>query len=158
MLKINKNADSRLLTPWLFFILILIWFIITIGVFVFFSSNADIRFNEAKAMSDKLVYAMIDGGYFEKGVLDSNYDILNQAEINQKLLDNGGNFYFNISIYNKDKIEKSFVKGNGDFEIQCRLNGNKLAKCYEREFYAYDKASSGIFKIKILTGSNNRES
>jgi hypothetical protein len=153
--KMNSKADSRMISPWLFLILGIIGVAIAVGVFAYFSGNADIRVNEAKAMSDKLIYGISDNGYLKEEAKLSSYNILNEAGIDYKSMDNGGFFYFNVAIYKGDELKVSFLKGNGDFEIQCRLNGEKLAKCYYREFFLSDK-NSELYKIKILTGSNNR--
>ena len=186
----NKKADSRLLTPWMFFVIGLIGITIVFGVVVFFSGNADVRIREAKSLSNQLVYAISDNGYLKPQVLETGYNILDEAGLNSKAMDNNGYFYFNMSIYDfgelnsnlqigdakafnfpsspsplhkseglaeNGKLVKSFLKGNADFEIQCRLNGDKLAKCYEREFILLNKSNPSRFiKIKILSGSNNK--
>jgi hypothetical protein len=152
---LSNRANSQLLTPWMFFVLGLIWIAITIGVFTFFSSTADVRIKEAKAMSDKIIAGISENGYLNEEVIGSNYDILGDSLISRKMMDNSGFFYFNLSIYDNNELKNSFTYGNSDFEIQCRLNGKQLAKCYEREFYLIDKSSFKILKIKLLTGSNN---
>ena len=65
----NKKADSRLLTPWMFFVIGLIGITIVFGVVVFFSGNADVRIREAKSLSNQLVYAISDNGYLKPQVL-----------------------------------------------------------------------------------------
>lgn len=158
MKKMNFRADSRMLSPWLFLILGIIGVAIAMGVFAYFSGSADVRTREAKAMSDKLIYGISEDGYLKEGVILGNFDILEKSGIDTKAMDNGGFFYFNLSIYKGDELKASFLKGNGDFEIQCRLNREKLAKCYYTEFFLSDKTSSELYKIKILTGSNNAAS
>lgn len=150
----NKNADSRMISPWLFLILGIIGVAIAMGVFSYFSGTADVRIREAKSLSDKLVFGISEDGYLREGIISGDFDILNSAGIDSRAMDNGGSFYFNVSIYERDNLKKNFLKGNGDFEIQCRLNGNKLAKCYYREFNLIGKLDSKLYKIRILTGSN----
>ena len=151
----NKKADSRLLSPWLFFVLALIGVAIVGAVVVFFSSSTDVRIPEAKTISDRLIYAISDNGYIREESL-GGFDILNNAGIDNRSMDSYGYFYYNVTIFQDDISLQSYVGGNIDFEIQCRLNGDKFAKCYEREFVLLDKNnSSAIYRIKILTGSNN---
>ena len=72
------------------------------------------------------------------------------------MVENSNDFYFNIGIYDEAGVLKySFVKGNSDFEIQCGLNGNKLAKCYSREITLLNpEESTQLFRIKIVSGAN----
>lgn len=149
----NKKADERILSPWLFVVLTIIGLAIVISVWIFYSSESDVRYEEAKIMSDKLVYALSDSGYLIEGAED-DYDILKKAGIIPLLMKREGDFYFNITILREDKLVKDFIFGNSDFEIQCRLNGKLFAKCYEREIFVADE--NGKLKIKILTGSNQR--
>lgn len=152
----NKKADSRLLSPWLFIVLGIIGVAIAVGVFSYYSGTMDIRPLEAKTLSDKLVYGLSEDGYLKEGVIGGGYDIFSSSKIFEKALDNSGKFYFNVSMYNdQGKLEKEFIKGNIDFEIQCRLKGDKLAKCYYRELILVDKKDLKPYKIKILAGSNN---
>ncbi len=152
----NKAADSRMLSPWLFFVLGLIGVAIAVGVFSYFSGSADMRVMEAKTLSDRLVFAIAEDGYLKEGVVLGGFDIFANSYIDEKSLDNQGKLYFNITIYNEEgNLEKSFVRGNADFEIQCRLSGSKLAKCFYREFNLVDTTGTKLYKIKIFTGSNN---
>ncbi len=149
----NKRADSRMLSPWLFFILGLIGVAIAVGVFSYFSGNVDMRVMEARALSDRLVFAIAEDGYLKEGV-SSGFDIFTNSNINEKSLDNQGKLYFNITIQEGDNLVKSYSRGNVDYEIQCRLSGNKLAKCFYREFNLVDRTGTKLYKIKIFTGSN----
>lgn len=149
-----KKADSRMIGPWLFFILGIIGVAIAAGVFAYFSGTADIKIIEAKTLSDKLIYGISEDGYLREEVIAGDYDILGRGGIETQAMDNKGAFYFNISIYEGDNLKASFLKGNIDFEIQCRLTGKSLAKCYNREFNLIGRSDSKLYKIKILTGSN----
>jgi hypothetical protein len=152
----NKKADSRMLSPWLFVILGLICVAIVAGVLSYFSGTMDIRAYEAKSLSDRLVYGISEDGFLREGVIGGGFNIFESSKINEKSLENTGVFYFNISVFDDEGVlVKSFSKGNGDFEIQCRLNGNNFAKCYYREFSVLGKDNFNRYKITILTGSNN---
>lgn len=148
----KNKADSRMISPWFFLILGLIVLVISIGVFSYFSQSMDTREREAKVLFDKLVYGISEEGLLKDGIFD-NYDIMDKVDIDPKSMKNEGRFYFNISIYEGENLKISFLKGNSDFEIQCRLKGKNLAKCYYNEFFLVDKKNS-LYKIKILTGVN----
>jgi hypothetical protein len=155
----NKTGDSRLLTPWLFFVLGLIGVAIVAAVVIFFSASFDIRLNEARTLSDKITNGISDNGHLKDEVLAKNYDILNNSDIGGLVFSDAGSFYLNVTILSGDMVKQSFIKGNSDFEIQCRLNNDKFAKCFEREFILLDKTNPSVFyKIKILTGSNSKGS
>ena len=151
----NRKAESRMITPWLFFVLGIVGVAIVAAVTIFFSAGIDIKIKEASAMSDKIIYGISDNGYLKDNVLSGNYDLLSESGISNLSMNNGL-FYLNVTIYSENKTLKNFVGGNRDFEIQCRLNGDKLAKCYERKFMLSDRVNlSKIYTVRILTGSNN---
>ena len=77
----NKKADSRLLTPWLFFVLGLIGVAIAVGVFSYFSGTADIRLIEARALADRVIFGISDGSYLKEGVVGGGFDILADSDI-----------------------------------------------------------------------------
>jgi hypothetical protein len=155
-LRSSKKGESRMLTPWMFLVLGLIGIAIVAAVTIFFSASIDLRFRESNAMSDKLVYAIFDNGYLKGEVLAPGYDILKSSGISNRSMDSGF-FYLNVTIYDGSKVIQTFIYGNNDFEIQCRLNGDKLAKCYDRQLTLIDRIdSSKIYTIKIFSGSNSK--
>ena len=154
----NKKGDDRLLAIWLFVILGLIGISIVVSVWIFFSAGFDIRYEEAETLIDKITYAISDSGYIDKEIFNDNYDILKKAQINPKFFDNGGLMYFNITIYNFNSINKSIPKGNGEYEIYCRINGKYFPKCFEKMFLLTDPTnSSNIYRVKILSAANLKE-
>lgn len=154
--KLNKKAsDETILSPFFFLMLGIIAIAIITSVVVILSSNSDIRIGEAKILNDRLVYALDNNGYLNQKILDGGFDIFKEADINPQI-ENSLDFYFNIGIYDENnELKYSFIKGNSDFEIQCGLNGKKLAKCYSREVALLNpEETSQIFRVKILSGSN----
>jgi len=155
----NKKADSRLLSPWLFLVLAIIGVCIVIGVWIFYSIETDIRFAEARALSNRLIWAVSEEGYLREEVL-GNYDIMRGAGLEDEKFIRAGFFYFNLTIVEPEEngeeyVLKSFWAGEFDFEIQCRLLGKPLAKCVYDEFRLLNRSNPNQeFKVKILAGSN----
>jgi len=142
----SKKAASKWLSPWLIVVLAVIGAGIVLGVWVFYSVGIDIRFDEAKTISNKLVIGIVENGYLINEVSEEN--ILDLAGLDKKKFERDGNFYFNITIEGD-----SISKGNQDFEIQCQLSGESMAICYEEELIVLGE-NNKLIKIKILSGSN----
>ena len=150
----NKKADSRLLTPWFFMVLGIIAIGIFVGVSVFHSSPQDVRRIEAEMMIPKLIGAIAENGYLKEGVLEEDFNIFSKTNLNEELFFAGGDFYFNLTISEGERI-KSFSKGNKDFEVQRVLSGEYLSECQRKELFILNKSNNfQKFKIEILTGSN----
>ncbi len=153
----NKKADSKLLSIWLFIIFVLIGGLIVIGVFIYYSNQNDIRSVEALTLYNKLVDIISNNGYLKDEVSKDSYNIFNK-ELNKNVFRDNGDFYFKIEIFDKDKLVKSIVEGNkADFEVNCHLSGNsKFPGCYEKTFYLLNNDRK--LKVHILTGSRNENS
>ena len=54
-IKINRKADTKLLSIWWFLVLTIIGVGIIIGTMVFFSKNIDLRAQEAEILSVRLI-------------------------------------------------------------------------------------------------------
>jgi len=147
-----KKADSRLLYVWDILIFVSIGLIIAITVGLFFAAEIDVRLEEAQILSNKLVGGIIENGRLDKNALDKDFDILEKAGIDEKILVNGGDFYFKVEIF--DDLVITFSNGTKDFEEYCKLEGDELPECYEREFFVLKDDKK--LKIKILTASNQR--
>lgn len=155
LIKKDKRADSRLLSPWLFIAFGIIGVGIVLGVLIFYSIGIDIKLEESKAMNNKLVGLVVENGYLNENVLKSDFNVLNilkEAGIDEKAIDSGY-YYFNLTIFQDDIGIKTFVSGTEDFEIQCSLPGEQMAKCSKKELVLLD-GNGGEYRIKILTGSN----
>ncbi len=150
----KKQADSRWLSPWLLVILGIIGLIIIVGVSICFSKSLDLRELETKILTNKLVDSISENGYLKKDVLEANFNVLEEAKLDKKIMENGGNFYFNITIISEDskKIVKKILQGTKGLEVQCGLPGKALAKCYQRKLILVNEANPlENLKIQILT-------
>jgi len=158
MKKFNKKAnDEVIISPFFFLMLGLIGIAIITSVVVVLSSNSDIRVGEAKTLNDRLVYAIDDNGYLNEKIIKGGFDIFKDSDIDSQMIENSNDFYFNIGIYDENnKLKYSFIQGNLDFEIQCGLNGKKLAKCYTREVALLNPEDpTQLFRAKIYSGVNS---
>ena len=148
----NKKADSKLLTPWLFLVLMIIGVGIVTGVLVFYSAEADVRGEEARIISDKIVNAISENGHLIDNI--ENLNILAETNLTAEKFVNGGDYYFNLTISREGKVPLRFVHGTTSFEVECELPGKELPKCDRREFIVLDQEGSEV-KIQLLAGSNN---
>lgn len=153
----NKKAsvtDSAPVTLFFFIILGLIGISITAGLWMYDSGSVDKRYIEAKAINDKIAYALIDNGALNKEVFFT--DLLKLTKLDSDFFENTGLTYINVSILNADgRLNQTFAHGNGDYEIYCKLSGPKFPKCYIREIILLNPYNlNEKIKIKILTAVN----
>jgi len=153
----NKKAiGDTLLFTILAACMIIILLVYVFANYMLFSVHADVRVEESKTISDRLVRAVVDGAVLREDVLDEDFDIFKEAGLKEELFFNGGDFYFSVVIskLGEDEAVKSFIHGTKDFEIQCSFFGKGFAVCFKRELVVLDK-SGKEFLIKVLCGSNH---
>lgn len=151
----NKRADSRLLSPWLFFILIIIGIGIIVGVLIFYNTKADIRKEEAAAIANNIMDGIASNGYLNQEVFSSDFFVL--TGLNPEMFVDGRDFYFNLTIYGNGRPVE-FSNGTRDFQYQCEIPGNNFAKCYEKEGILLSRTNPDmIYRIKLLTASNQKQ-
>ena len=95
------------------------------GAYLFFSVEVDVRLEEAKTLSNKLVGAVVYNGYLKENVLSGDFDILKEAGISKEVINNE-DYFFSLGIYRNGEIVESFVGGARDFEVECSLPGKNL--------------------------------
>ena len=151
---INKRGYYRFADVGMFFLCFVIIAVgIMIGIYLFYSNTIDVRGQEAKIIYEKLLDALIENNKLNQKVLDSEFNILQEASIDKEIINNGY-FYFKIEVFEKDfekEIVKKIQEGNRDFEVECFLRSKKFPRCYpEKDF----KLILDDYEIKILTASN----
>ncbi len=142
------------------FLLVSILFsaVIVLVVWIFFSVGGDVRMEEAKTLSSKLINAVAENNYLKEEILNEDYDtedLMNDVLIDEKIVHSGGDFYFSV-IVQSDEIKKEFSGGKLGFAVSCELPGKSKNHpiCYNDEFSVYDR-DGRKFVIKVLTGSKN---
>ena len=146
----NKKGYYRFADIGMFFLSFAIVAVgITIGIYLFYSNTVDIRDKEAKILLEKLSVVIIDNNLNQLNikVLDNNFDIIREARLNDKIINNG-DFYFKIEIFDNSNIIKKIEHGDRGFEVECFLKGKKFPKCAEKEILIDN------YKVKILAASN----
>jgi hypothetical protein len=157
--KMNKKAeDTRIyVSVGLIFVFTVFLVGVYVGLLVFYGASIDVRFDESKIIAEKLIGAVSSSGYLKEEVLLENFDIINASGLNKELFYNGGMFFYSLIIFDGNKAVKTFSNGTKDFEVQCAIPGEKLADCYNKEFFVLNKLNPNQkFQIKILAGSNQQ--
>lgn len=148
----NKKGYYRFADIGMFFLSFAIVAVgIAIGIYLFYSNTVDIRNQEAKILLEKLSGVIISNSLnqLNSKVLEDNFNILKEAGLNDKIINNG-DFYFKIEIFDNSDIIKKIEQGNRGFEVECGLNGKKFPKCAEKELLIDN------YRVKILAASNQQ--
>ncbi|MEK6872989.1 MAG: hypothetical protein AABW90_03175 [Nanoarchaeota archaeon] len=146
----NKKGYYRFADIGMFFLSFAIVTVgIAIGIYLFYSNTVDIRDHEAKIISDRLVIAITKNGKLNEDILKNDFNILKEARLNDKIINNG-DFYFKIEIFDNSNIIKKIEQGNRGFVVECGLKGKKFPKCVEKDFLIDN------YRVKILAASNQQ--
>jgi hypothetical protein len=153
----NKKAYNMMLIFWFIAILAISGLVISIGVLMFYSSNVDVRFNEATAMNNKIIMSISDNGYFNDEYLKNDARVTLLAGLSSEIIDSK-EFFFNVTISNEDYSGiKGFVLGNPDFSYQCEVPGKYYAKCKDSSVVLLNKTNpSQIIRVRVITAVNQK--
>ena len=146
--KAYYNMDDMII---LFACFLIIGLGIVLGIWMFYSVGIDVRVEESKTMANKLVGAVAETGFLDANVLNADFNILKEAGIDEKAI-SSGNYYFYVKIIEDGNEIKSFAGGTKEFEVQCGLPGEQMAKCYEKALTVLDRGKE--CQIKVLAGSS----
>lgn len=124
---------------------------ISAGIYLYYSSKIDVRIDEAKILTDKIFMAVVKKGNLNEKIFSGDFDILKEARIDKKVIDNG-DYYFKVDILKENEKSIVFEQGFPDYEVECFLSGRNFPECYSREFEIFRENKK--IKIKILTASN----
>lgn len=155
----NKKAAERYLSPWMFLIWVLIGVFIVAGVFLFYSSEADVREEESEILALRIIDCLVKDGNFNEEFL-GEFDIFQECNLNKKILDEDRDFYFKISVYDDSGgLLKQLEKGEKEFFVQCNLEGKEESEgfpaCSEKKIYALNLENKKL-RIEILAASNQK--
>lgn len=149
----NKRGDSTPLSIFFILMIVIIGTVIIVSMAMFFRTNSDIRSEEASSLSSRVIYELSDGGRLNEVVLSDSFDLLERVSLDPEMFGINGDFYINVEIISEGEVVKRIIEGNKDFEIQCALNGESLARCSKKSHEAYDK-NGNKYQINVFTGSN----
>jgi hypothetical protein len=136
----------------IFFMLSMVLFLVNS---MFYAYDYDFRLEEARIIANKVSQGISFSTYLKPEVLNSDFDILEESNLDSKSFVNSNKYYFSVRIYDKDLLLKNYSIGNSDFLIECSLRGENFPVCVNRKFSLLDsKDSFKVYDIKILAASN----
>jgi len=151
----NKQAE-KLLSIWWFFVLGVIAGGIVIGVLIYSSADVNIKEVESNVLAERIIDCLIDNGNLKEDIFEENFNILDFCNLNSRVFGVGSNFYFNISVYDSEKLIFNVSKGSLSFEEDCKIQEEVDAKHFPR---CSEKQEIALFNDKnvrliILAASN----
>ncbi len=156
----NKRG-AKLVSIWWFFILGVVGLVIVGSVLVFYSKEINVNGAESEAMYNNLADCMTSMGYLNEKVLVSEFDVFSECRLSKEAFVSG-NFFFNISINDGEKVIKEISEGTHGFEKDCDVASGVQVKnfptCTEKEekiFYYEEKEIKTVI-LSILTASNQK--
>ncbi len=143
----NKKA-SKWMSPYLFFIFFIVGIFIVIGVVLFYSVTPDIREEETKFITNKLVGCLSkDNNFF---IPEENFDYYTECKLNKEILNNG-NYYISLNLIKSEEEIELFETGVKDLELRCELGiKGELPNCNEINLTINPQE-----RIKLFVASNN---
>ena len=155
--KMNKKADERLLSIYLFIIYIIIAVGIISGVLLFYGP-LDVRSLEAGILSNKVIDCLVEQGIIKPNVLDGNFDLLKECGFD--FIDNSeiyGDVQYGVKVKLSDFDTKVFLgeifAGNQNFLEYCGVEGEKIPKCNKKALYILDREGSEDREILMEVSS-----
>jgi hypothetical protein len=162
----NKSAEERYLSPFMFLVWGIIAFGIIMSMIIFYSTKVDVRKQEANILSSVVIDCITENGNLKPEVLKQGFDIYSYCNIDRTMFAEGF-LYLGIYFYNGDNFDKKFtdpknpfanpmIYGNKDFELQCKLKedaeAKSFAECMQRNIFVLYNGET--IKLNIITGSN----
>lgn len=159
----NKKAE-KLLSIWWFLVIIVVFGAIVAGVYLFFSTDIDIREAESAILSDRISNCLASNGYLEEEFLEEDFDLFEYCGLDENVLDSS-KFFVKVEIFNETGNEiKKFESGAKALEADCKIwldpeiEAKEYPRCVEKEFgiiYLSEK-NKETGKIKIMAVSNQK--
>jgi hypothetical protein len=152
----DKQAGTKLLSIWWFFVIVVVFTGVVMGVSFFKENKIDARTAEAAVLMNRVIgcshnYGIINERIF---VSQSFFDI---CSLNSQVI-NTNNYFIKITEINisSEEILKQIKIGNNAFEEECKIayasTANKYPRCVERNISLV--LNNEIVKLNIVTGSN----
>lgn len=148
-MEMNKKADERILSIYLFIIYIVVSIGIVSGVLLVQGSGLDVRKVEAGILADKIIDCLVDQGNLNTAVLSEDFDLLSFCGVEFRSDDEE----YGVNIVIED-IEKKY--GRDDYLEFCNLKGTKIPKCETREVYVLNKGVGMVLKVEGVVGKINK--
>ena len=171
-MKLNKKADEKLLSIYLFIIYIIVLIGIISGVLLFYGSPLDVRELEADILNSKIIDCLTEQGNLKTGVLDDKFNLAESC--NLYLKDNTARnkeepYAIKISLFNFDSCSngdqiscsekiKEISMGRNDYFEYCKIEQNakamKFPKCSEKQIYILNQDKKILIEVLGVVGKN----
>ncbi len=158
--KLNKHADTKLLSIWWFAVLTVIAGGVIIGVTIFQSAKVDVRVLESDILSAKIINCVLDKGYFNSEFVVGKMDIFSVCGLNKELLTTKGNYYikFQLNDIAGKEIFPLMKYGNNALEGDCLIqqsliSARNFARCSQESVSGLDSNGRKLV-LSIMTASN----
>jgi hypothetical protein len=165
----DKKGDERVLSIYLFIIYIIVAIALVSGVIIFYGTPLDIRELEARVLTDRIIYCLVDKGELTGEVLNKDLDIkvLCGLDFKDNTKKYAGEEQYGLKVTiskfescskNEDRYlscasnENSFEYGRMDFFSYCGANGNKIPKCYNQQIYVLNNGIPYLLDISSTVG------
>jgi hypothetical protein len=158
----NKKAAEKYFSFWDLLMFLIIGTGIVSSVYVFSSTDLDIRENEAEILNYKIYDCLVKNGILISEFFDLDFNIYEKCGLNEDIFKIDNKFFFKIELFdNSNNSIKQFYKSFIDKSVECEINdyssNNNLIRCFENGIVILfnDKGDLKKGNLKILTGSNN---
>lgn len=160
----DKKGGEKIFSFWWFAVIAIVGVGIVSGVFIYYSSNVDVRDVEAEILFNKVERCIVQQGILTEESLEKGFNLLNECGLNENIFSRGSSFYFNISFLdeNQKNLREDILEGDFSFEKDCELQETddvvteKFPKCVRRVnsvlYYENNQLKKAV--LKILTASN----
>jgi hypothetical protein len=126
----KKGYDNPADLAMFLFTLLFIGIPIILAMYVFYSSQADVRGEESRILAEALFDGVVEHGRIRETIFSPSFDIFENARIDKRIIENG-DFYFRVEITG-DNEHTEFSSGNPDFKVFCELSGKNFPACVHK--------------------------
>jgi len=159
----NKKADEKYLSIWMFLIWAIIGVSIVLGVLMFYSVQGDVRQIEAQSLADRLS-SCITTNFNYGEITKSDFNIYLKCNLNKDIFDKQNIYYFNINITAEQKQTEKIISGGTNWKTECDYQflrkeadrENKFPQCTKQDSTAFDSTTNKKYIVSIITASNQK--
>lgn len=148
---VHKRGSEKIFSFWWFLVLLIVFFVFSFGIFLFYSAEVDVRGLESFVLSEKIYACIVDNGIL---VDLEEVNLLSYCGLKEGVFSQNSNFYLSVSYLDKD-----FRYGNIAFEKDCKVSENKKADKFPRCTFSKKKVYSSngdLIELNITTASNQK--
>ncbi len=154
---INKKADEKILSIYLFIIYIIVGVGIVSGVIIFKDSDLDVREIEAGILTDKVIDCLVEQGKLRTD-FDVDFDLMGECDFNfednTKKYDGEERYAVKVESFDFDSggLKEEVKAGKTDLLTYCGLEGDKIPKCNLKELYILKGDEKILLKVNSVVG------